>query len=322
MTAPGAAGTVLAMLYRLLLLLLATTMVAGCSVKKLAVRTLAKALSDGTSVYASDDDPELVGQALPFALKTLEGLLETDPQNVDLLVSTCQGFTTYSYGFAELEAAWVEQDDYDEFVHQRDRALRLYLRARDYCLEALDALHPGMADALVRNPEAALEATTADDVPALYWTAASWGATINLGLHRPDLVVDLPSVRALVERLLVLAPDFGRGSVQEAAMLLYALPATMGGDYETAVRHRDRAIALHGGTRASTFVSFASAVSVGRQDRTEFRTMLESALAIDVYADNAASDRLANVLAQRRAQQLLDHIDDLFLAPLDEDPEP
>ncbi|MDA8017588.1 MAG: TRAP transporter TatT component family protein [Thermoanaerobaculia bacterium] len=308
------------MLPRLLFLPLAALIVCSCSVKKLAIGTFADALAEGTAVYASDDDPQLVGQALPFALKTLEGLLESDPRNVDLLLSTCQGFTTYSYGFAELEAAWVEYADYDEFVFQRDRALRLYLRARDYCLRALESVHPGLPEALTRSPGTALQDTSIDDVPSLYWTAASWGATINLGLHRPDLVVDLPSVRALVERLLVLAPDYGEGSVQEAAMLLYALPEAMGGDYEKAVAHRDRAIELHGGRRASTYVAFASTVSVARQDRTQFRTMLQKALAIDTEA--APVHRLANVLGQRRAQQLLDHIDDLFLAPLEDDSEP
>ena len=287
--------------------------VSGCSLKKLASRSVSGVLAEGSVVYASDDDPELVGQALPFLLKTIEGLLESDPENVDLLLYACRGFSTYSYGFAELEAARVEPDDYDEFVHQRDRALRLYLRAREYCFKALDQLHPGLRDALFRNPEAALEVTTQDDVEALYWTSASWGATINLGLHRPDLVVDLPSVRALVERLLVLAPEYDDGLVQEAAMLLYALPATMGGDYEKAVAYREGAVELHGGTRASTWVSFASAVSVARQDREQFRTMLQKALDVDL--DAVPSNRLANILAQRRAQQLLDRIDDLFLAP-------
>ena len=136
-------------------------------------------------------------------------------------------------------------------------------------------------------------------MPFLYWTAASWGATINLGLHRPDLVVDLPSVRALVERLLVLDPSYDDGSVQEAAMLLYALPEAMGGDYETAVKHRDRAIKLHGGTRASTWVSFASAVSVARQDREQFRTMLEKALAVDVDSESRRFVRTVSPTSSR-----------------------
>lgn len=294
----------------------AALLLAGCSVKKLAVRTLADALSESTSVYASDDDPELVGQALPFALKTLEGLLESDPENTELLLGTCKGFTQYAYGFAELKAERLQPTDYEEARRQSDRALRLYLRARDYCLRALDVRHPGIDVALRQRPKDAVATAGEDDVQYLYWTAASWGAAIKVGTHRPDLLIDLPAVRFLVERLLELDPDYDRGAVQEAAMLLYSLPANMGGDPEKARAYRDRALEMNDGQRASTYVSFAMSVSVPRQDREEFRTMLETALAID--ADAIPSERLANVLSQRRARLLLDRIDELFLPPLDE----
>ena len=46
----------------------------GCSVRKLAIGKIGGALAGSGGVYATDDDPELVGAALPFALKTMEGL--------------------------------------------------------------------------------------------------------------------------------------------------------------------------------------------------------------------------------------------------------
>jgi predicted anti-sigma-YlaC factor YlaD len=49
---------------------------------------------------------------------------------------------------------------------------------------------------------------------------------------------------------------------------------------------------------------------VGKQDRAEFERMLKEVLAFDV--DSAPPYRLANILAQRRARALLDHVDDLF----------
>ena len=52
----------------------AVILTSGC-VKKLAVGALANAMAAGGDVYASDDDPELIRDALPFALKTLETLL-------------------------------------------------------------------------------------------------------------------------------------------------------------------------------------------------------------------------------------------------------
>ncbi|MBL7994972.1 hypothetical protein JNM05_06325, partial [bacterium] len=54
-----------------LLVYICAGLISGCSVKTLAINSMADAVSEGTAgVYASDDDPELVGDALPFALKT------------------------------------------------------------------------------------------------------------------------------------------------------------------------------------------------------------------------------------------------------------
>ncbi|MCJ7630440.1 MAG: TRAP transporter TatT component family protein, partial [Longimicrobiales bacterium] len=56
----------------LLLIPLITT---GCSVKRMAMNSVANALSGGeggSNVYLTDDDPILVGQALPFSLKLME----------------------------------------------------------------------------------------------------------------------------------------------------------------------------------------------------------------------------------------------------------
>jgi predicted anti-sigma-YlaC factor YlaD len=74
--------------------------------------------------------------------------------------------------------------------------------------------------------------------------------------------------------------------------------------------HFHRAVELSGGLDASPYVSLASGVAVATQDRVEFESLLESALAIDPDADE--SIRLMNIVSRRRAQLLLDHIDELF----------
>ena len=64
-----------------LALLMGALALSGCSLKRLAVNRLGDALSSGASVYATDDDPELVGAALPFGLKTIESLLLQSPHH-------------------------------------------------------------------------------------------------------------------------------------------------------------------------------------------------------------------------------------------------
>src|SRR5690606_32961424 len=85
-------------------LLLASAAVSGCSVRRFAIGKIGDALAGGAGVYASDDDPELVGAALPFALKTMEGLLAQDPGNADLLLAAASGFAQYAWGWVQLPA--------------------------------------------------------------------------------------------------------------------------------------------------------------------------------------------------------------------------
>jgi hypothetical protein len=83
----------------------------GCSIKQVAISKLGDSLAESGSVYASDDDIELVGAALPFSLKTIEGLLAEVPEHKGLLLTAASGFTQYSYVYVELEALELEPTD-------------------------------------------------------------------------------------------------------------------------------------------------------------------------------------------------------------------
>jgi predicted anti-sigma-YlaC factor YlaD len=289
---------------------LAGALLSGCSLRKLAVRQLAGALAASGSTWSSDGDPALVGEALPFALKTHESLLAELPDDAALLLATCRGFASYAAGWVEAEAERLEGESFAAAQEGHGRALGLHLRARDYCLRALELRAPGSTAALRRRPESALGWAVAADVELLYWTAAAWGSAISLGLDQPELVADLPSVRALFARALALAPDWDRGAVHEAMIAVESVSEMLGGSPARAREHFERAVELSRGERASPFVAYARGVLVAQQDRRGFRATLEKALAVDV--DAAPGDRLANLLAQERARRLLARADELF----------
>jgi len=294
---------------------LCAALAAGCSVRTLAVNSLADALAESGSVYASDSDPELVRDALPFALKTHESLLETAGTHQGLLKATCSGFTQYAYAFVETDSVLLEFDDYSESRRLAERALGLYLRARDYCLRGLEVSHPGIGAELVSAPDVAVARLGIDDVDLVYWTAAAWGSAISLGLHRLEIAADLPAVRALFDRALTLDETYSRGAVHEALISIEALPETMGGSRERADRHFARAVELSRGGSAAPYVSYASAVLVPAQERAVFMETLETALAVDV--DGVEDLKLSNRIARKRARFLAAHGDDLFLEPLE-----
>jgi len=283
----------------------------GCSVKKFAIRKLADSLSEAGTTYASDNDPELIRGALPFSLKLIESLLAQSPDHRGLLLSAASSFTQYSWAFVQEDADEAEDRDVREAEVLRQRARRLYLRARDYGLRGLELDHPGFAKALRENAASAVKDARAEDVPFLYWTGASWGAVISLSKDDPDLLADLPLVEALLRRGLELEEGYDYGALHEFMITFEGSRSdTMGGSAAKARQHFDRAMELSGGDRAAPLVDLAESVSVRNQDRAEFESLLRRAIALD--PDAKTEWRLANLVMQRRAKWLLGRADLLF----------
>ena len=285
----------------------------GCSLRSMAVNAIVPTLAN-PDVYRSEEDPELVRDSLPFLLKTIESILDTSPEQEEALIFACTGFTLYGNAFLQVDADLAElEGDYEQSARLRDRTWRLYVRARDYCLRSLELKYGGITERLRQDPVAAVAVTEAEDVEVLFLLSAAWGLAISNTLA-PELVADLPAVRALLARALELDEDYERGSIHGALIIVEALPPELGGSPERAREHFDRALKLSAGLDAAPYVTFASGVSQPAEDRTEFQQLLQEALAID--PDEDTSLRLLNLVNQKRAQALLDHIDDLFFDPV------
>jgi predicted anti-sigma-YlaC factor YlaD len=132
----------------------------GCSVKKFAINKLGDSLANGGTNFASDDDPDLVGEALPFSLKLMEGLLAESPKHRGLLFAAASGFTQYAYVFVQQPEEHLEDRNLEEADALKARARLLYLRARNYGLRGLETRYPGFEMRLRQNPKATVRKTT------------------------------------------------------------------------------------------------------------------------------------------------------------------
>lgn len=284
----------------------------SCSINRFAINKLGDALSGSSTTFASDDDLELVGQAVPFSLKLIESLLASTPNHEGLLLAAASGFTQYAYAFVQPLADSLEDRDAAQASRLRARVRRLNLRARDYGLRGLDVRHARFTERLRTDARAAVRAAAAGDVPFLYWTAAAWGSAISVSKDMPDLVADQLIVEALIDRALELDERFDEGAIH-SFLISYEF-ARQGAKGEPAARarqHFERAVSLSGGHDAGPYVAYAEAVSLAAQDRKEFESVLGQALAIDPNATRER--RLANLVMQRRARWLLSRAPDLFL---------
>lgn len=288
------------------------TFVAGCSVKTIAVNKLGDALASGTgSSFARDEDPELVRDAIPFALKTIESLIDQSPKHRGLLYAAASGFTQYGYAFIQQEADYTEAQDLDKATAMRARAKKLYLRAADYGLRGIEVDLPGFRDRLFKDPDAALQKTTKKQVPLLYWTGAAWAAAFAVDVTDSDLSIRQSAIEKMMRRALALDEAWEKGALHDFFISWEAGHASAGGSVAKAREHFARSKELSKGLRLGPYVSLAESVSLTENNKKEFEAMLNEALAIDVNKDVDA--RLANVISQRRAKWLLGRIEDLFV---------
>lgn len=297
---------------RALVVVLLGSALTGCStVKHRAINMVGDTLAQSGSNFASDDDPELVAAAIPFGLKTIEGLLVESPHHKGLLFAACSGFTQYSYAFVQQEADFVEAQDLQKATAQRARAKKLYLRAVGYGMRGFDEEIPGFSAQIRKDPDAALAKTTKKHVPLLYYTGAAWAAAFAIDVTDSELSVNQTAMEKMLRRALALDETWELGSIHDFFVSWEAGHASAGGSMEKAREHYSRAMALSAGARVSPMVSYAESVLVAEQKKAEFEKLLNEALAVDL-GKTPPEQKLANVLAQRRAKWLLSRVDELF----------
>ena len=289
---------------------------AGCSVERIATNRIADTLAASGTTYAGDDDPELVGAALPFSLKLMESVLAEAPDHRGLLAATSAAFTQYAWAFVQQEGDRLALTETDQAWESWNRARKLFLRARDYGLRGLEVAHPGFGAALRADRAHAVGFAGPDEVDLLYWTAVSWAAAIALGKDDPELVADLPKVSALIDRALAVDEDWDRGAIHSFLVTYTMARPDEPGDREAAARrHFERALALTEGRAAAPHLAWAEAICIPREDRSCFDREIAAALAIDPAAE--PSLQLANTVMRRRAEWLRDNVDQWILPPLD-----
>lgn len=300
--------------------ILALCLGTGCSVRKLAVNKLGDALAQSGSSFASDDDPELIKQAVPFSLKLVESLISESPKHKGLLLAADQGFTQYAYAFVQEDADEMESRDLGAATALRERARRLYARATRYGLRGLEVRYPNFEKELRADAKEAVKRLSKRDMPMIYWTSVSWAAGIALSKDRPETIADVPIVQALADRAETLDADYNNGSLESFLISFESARTDRTGDLDARIKHHfDRAMALSQNQLAGPLVSYAEAVCIKNQNVKEFQSLLNQALKIN--ADAKPEWRLMNLIMQRRARWLLSRTDDLFL-PLDPDSQP
>jgi predicted anti-sigma-YlaC factor YlaD len=299
----------------LVLILAATGLSAACSINKLALKKAAGLLSGSgsTDVFSSDNDPDLVGDALPFAIKLYETMLASLPTHDGLRLRTGSLYIMYANAFVETPAEMTPRSAAEEKEYLLARAKNLYLRGRDILFVSLERKNPAIRRQLkARQYKEAMAPFGKADAALLYWTALGWLAAYSVDPFDMTLGQTVPQTRAMIERIEALEPGYGNGALDSFYVGYYgSLPGYLGGDPAKARAHFARAEERLAKSDTSPLMALATTVSVKEQNAAEFKDLLGRVLAFD--PDGSPPNRLVNILNQRKARWLLAHIEDYFV---------
>ena len=267
----------------------------GAVLKKTAVGSF---IEDVANATAKHDDIVLVAQASPTYLLLLEGLLQSSPNDPDLLISAAQFYTSYG--------ALVEPDD-------PVRARRIYQRAKEFGIKAL--MQNRHIAPLIRAPYPVFEQIThhlkPEDITLIFWAASSWGAWIGASTESVTALADLPKVIHMMEWVINEKESFFYGSPHVfLGMYHAALPQGLGGNPQKALFHFNRALEINRNQSLMVYVQMARFYARQTFDRPLYDSLLQTVLAKPI--DEIPELTLQNATAQKMARKLLAEADDFF----------
>lgn len=281
----------------------------GCSVKQIVINNLLNSSSNGvSSIYLTENDPELVRESLPTNIKLIELLIQQSPNSSGLLISASQVLTVYSYAFILKDAEYVLDEDFKKSRILTQRGKKLLFRARQYAIDAIETKHKDFFSNFSKDHEKYLLDLDKDDLDEIYWLAASWALLISISQDDPKMLAELPKIGLLIDRGIQINENYENGSFYDVKFS-YDLARPDISD-EIAIQSYEKAIELANGSRASLYLSYAESISLKNQNKTEFLKLINQVLTYDT--EKYPNQRLSNILAQERAQWLKSRIDLLF----------
>ncbi len=275
-----------------------TIPLAGC-VRTIAVSTVGGIVDDGFGAFTEETDLAFAEQALPANVKFLEVFLKNDPENTRLLRLASEAYSSYALAFLEDTDKARAREFYER---GRNYAFRILRQEKDFA-RALDGTLDDLKEVLATKDRS--------DVPAVFWAAFGWGSAIYLNLTSPDAIADLPRAEALMDFVARTDSTYYFGGADVFLGTLYgSKPRLFGGDPAKARAHFEKALRINRGEFLMTYVYYARSVAVQTQDEALFDSLLMKV--IQAPAGTLAGARLANQVARKKAESLLNRKQELF----------
>jgi len=283
---------------RIILIVITAFLFEGC-IQTIALRSMGGILDNGLASFNEESDLQLAHEAFGSNLKLIEAMIKSDPDNERFLLFAAQGYNSYALAFCE-----------DDSV---ERARIFYLRAKEYGMRILER-NDNFKNALdgdITEFRDAVKTFKKEDVPAIFWTAFSWGSYINITRTDVAGLADLSKVQALIEFVAEKGPSYYHGGAYLFLGTIEGVtPRSLGGNPNKSKEYFEKCLQINGGKFLMTQLYYARTYAVTTQNQPLFESLLKQIE--EASLDILPEARLANVVAKQKARKLLSQENELF----------
>ncbi|MDB4960983.1 MAG: hypothetical protein JWP01_982 [Myxococcales bacterium] len=291
----------------------------GCDVGKFTVKTTSKVLLRAQPSLQQEADYEMARQAIPGALKTVEGFWIVDPDNWRLTKILTEGYCQYGTAFVEddWEVAKFAKD-LEAIDYHNTRATKMFTRCLNY---ALKTLGPRWQKELFETTEKVtklIKDTGSGHRFELLFAGLALGSLVNHNLTRVEMISYLSTVQLMLERVVEIDKQAGLPANKAHAamphialgMLHSARALSMGGDPNLARSHFEMALKITDNKMLLARTLMAYRIGLQTNDRKFFHDQLK--IVLETAPSVWPEQRLANEVAHRKARRYLSKEKDIF----------
>lgn len=285
----------------------------ACSVSKMASDITSNIMYEGSPVIEQESDPYVAETSGLALLKTLEVFAYHNPDNKKYHLLLSKNYSNYAFGFLENKLYAYEGVDPELYDTILARTKLFYSRGKFYGMELLkeNGRFRKALDADMETFETAVRKLSRGKQQALFWTAFGWGGLINWSKDDPTAIIQLGKVERMMARAAEMDNTYFYGGPHLFFGVYYgSRPAMLGGDLEKSKDNFEQALKITHGRFFFTKVLYAQFYCVQAQDQALFVRLINEVLTGDPNV--LPEQRLANILAQQRAQTLLDRQSEYF----------
>lgn len=250
-----------------------------------------------SNAILNQDDPETVRTGAPAYLLMLDGMIEENPNDANILLIGSKLYSAYA----------------SIFVEDKQRAQRLASKAFDYAQRAMCERSRDVCSSYHQSFETfgqSLQQINANDVPWLYGFGSAWAGLVKASSGDWNALADLPKVTLVMEQVIVLQEKYDNGGAHTYLGVLSSLrPASLGGKPEEGRKHFEKAIAISNGKNLMIKVLYARHYARLLYNRELHDQLLHEVIDADA---NVRGLTLMNTLAKQQARELLKSAEDYF----------